>query len=111
MNKIKNIDNIQDIIIQLSEGNPGALTTCFEILRETGSNIFEAIPLFLTLDSMELYGSHLYMLWNDCCDRNIKAVIDVINGFITGKITKDDINERIKKAGYGKSFSDLLEEK
>lgn len=108
MNKLKNIDNMQDIILQLSEGNPGALTACLEILKETS---IEAISVFLTLDYMELYGSHLYMLWNDCCDRNIKAVIDVINGFITGKITKNDINERIKNVGYGKSFSDLLKEK
>ena len=109
MSKIKNIDNIQEMLLDMSEGNPGALTTCFEILRETSKNPIKAIPLFLTLDTMELYGSHLYMLWNDCCDRNIKEVIKVIDGFMTGKITKKDINERIKNVGYGKSFVDLLE--
>ena len=60
---------------------------------------------------MELYGSYLYMLWNDCCNRDIKDVLKVIDGFKKEKIAKQDVEERIKNVGYGKSFADLLEEK
>ena len=111
MRKIKMSDSVQDIVLKLSVGNPGALTTCFEIIKAKNNDIVQSFPIFLTLDNMKLYGSYLYMLWNDCCGRNIEDVFDVIDGFKTGKITEKDINERIKNVGYGKSFKDLLEEK
>ena len=76
MNKIKLSDNIQDVFLKMSEGNPGALTTCFEIMKAKDNNPMKFIPIFLTLDDMELHGSYLYMLWNDCCDRNITDVFN-----------------------------------
>lgn len=111
MSKIKINDSVQDIVLKMSEGNPGALTTCFEIIKAKNNDIVQSIPIFLTLDNMKLYGSHLYMLWNDCCNRDIKEVLNVVEGFLKNKITKQDIEERIKNVGYGKSFVDLLEEK
>lgn len=111
MSKIKMNDSVQDIVLKMSEGNPGALTTCLEIIKAKNNDIVQSIPIFLTLDNMELYGSYLYMLWNDCCSRNIDDVLRVICCFAEGKITKNDIEERIKNVGFGKDFKDLIEEK
>lgn len=109
MSKLELKDNLNDIIIKLSEGNPGAITVLFEIMKCKDNDPIEYLGIFLTIDTMELYGSHLYMLWNDCCDRNIKQTLDVIEAYRKRKITNNDINERIKNVGYGKPFDDLLE--
>ncbi len=110
MKKILLTDKFDDVILKLSEGNPGAVTTCLEIINAKDSDISQSIPIFLILDSMELYGSNLYMLWNDCCDRNIEKVLKVVDGYCHGKISNEDINQRIKNVGYGLSFDDLLGE-
>ena len=111
MSKLNMHETFSDIILKLSEGNPGAMTTLFEIMKHFDNNEVEFLGTFLVIDSMELYGSHLYMLWNDCCDRDISKVIKVIRKYCDGEISDNDISERIKNVGYGKSFDDLLEAK
>ena len=59
---------------------------------------------------MELYESHLYMLWNDCCNRDIKKVIKILELYEREIITQQDIDERIKNVGYGRNFDDLIKE-
>lgn len=108
MCKLEFKDNFSDMILKLSEGNPGAMTTLFEILKYKDNDPLKFLGTFLVIDTMELYGRHLYMLWNDCCNRNVKKVLDVIKGYQLGEITNYDINQRIKNVSYGKSFDDLL---
>lgn len=110
MTKLLLTDNFNDIVLKMSEGNLGAMTTIFEIFKAKNNDVIDVIPMFLTLDVMELYGSHLYMLWNDCCNRDVEKVIKVIEAYRSGMINNTHIYERIKNVGYGKSFDDLLGE-
>lgn len=96
-----------DNFISFAGGNPGALNTLFELQKEAK----DRTALFLlTLDRMELYESHLYMLWNDCCNRDIKKVIKILELYEREIITQQDIDERIKNVGYGRNFDDLIKE-
>lgn len=98
---------IQENFIAFAGGNPGALTVLFELSKKVG----DRIGLFLlTLDRMGLYESQLYMLWNDCCERNINKVIKILELYEKEIITQKDIDERVKNVGYGKSFDDLIKE-
>ena len=77
-----------DNFISFAGGNPGALNTLFELQKEAK----DRTALFLlTLDRMELYESHLYMLWNDCCNRDIKKVIKKkdITIYLEAKLRKE----------------------
>ena len=98
-------DSVMDAIINFSGGNPGALNTLME-LQKARENSF-VIDL-MTLDNMELYESKLYMLWNDCCNRDISKVIRILELYRINKITQKDIDARVKNVGYGKDFSDLI---
>ena len=101
-------DDFNDVLIKMSEGNPGSLRVLFEILEAKENDIFASLEVFSTLNDMKLYGAHLYMLWNDCCGNDINKTLLVIQKYREGKITDDDINERIKNVGYGLSFDDLI---
>lgn len=112
--KLELTDSLQDVITKLSEGNPGAINFLFEIIKHQGNNPIESFGEFLTIDSMHLYGSHLYMLWNDCCNRDVEKSLKIIKGYRLGNIKDNDIKdndikERIINVGYGMSFDDLLE--
>lgn len=101
-------DNLMEIVTKLSEGNPGALNVLMGIVDKFKNDTVKILKNFLIIDTMNLYGSHLYMLWNDCCDRDLDKTLKIIDYYCNGKITDNDINERIKNVGYGKNFDDLL---
>lgn len=101
-------DDFNDILINMSEGNPGSLRVLFEILKAKENDIITSLEAFSTLNDMKLYGAHLYMLWNDCCGNDINKTLLVIQKYREGKITDNDINERIRNVGYGLSFDDLI---
>lgn len=104
-------DTIEVMILKLSNGNIGAMTFLLELLEQfkLNPNFPSTIPLlFSVIDQMKLHGSYLYMLWNDCCDRNTSKSLEIIQRYVDGTITDKDIEERILTVGYGKSFDDLL---
>lgn len=86
------------------------MTTVFEIMTAKNNDPVEFLGTFLVIDTMQLYGSQLYMLWNDCCNRDIDKTLKIINRYQNGLISDKDIDERIRNVGYGKPFDDLLGE-
>ena len=106
MSRINIFGTITENFINFAGGNPGAITTLFELQKAVQDRT--AIYL-ITLDKMELYEDKLYMLWNDCCNRDISKVIKILDYYEKVVIKQKDIDERIKEVGYGKSFDDLIE--
>jgi len=82
-----------DIVLKMSEGNPGAMSCVMDILGK------EKVHLILILDTLGLYGSNLYMLWSDCCSRDLGELERVLGEYRAGKITKEQIFEHIS-GGY-----------
>ena len=103
MMRLKLNHNTQEIILNMSDGNPGAMTACIELIKKGG------IGTLLTCDVLGLYGSELYMLWSDCCGRDLVKMIKVLELVRFGKITKEEFWRRVKGEGYGLSFDDLLQ--
>ena len=56
----------------IAEGNPGALTFLMDAYRK---DPFKAELGFRRMWDAGITGSRLYMLWNDCCDRNTEEAI------------------------------------
>ena len=56
---------VYDMIYTMSEGNPGAMEVLMEMMSDT--RLFMDI---LLCDSLNIRGSKLYMLYNDCCGKN-----------------------------------------
>lgn len=106
MSRLKMTDSTMDIVIKMSDGNPGAMSTVMELLQEVNKDI-RNIGVILFLDSpLELYGSQLYQLWNDCCGRDIQKVIKIVNLCAKGEITKDEFLRHVNQP-YGIPFEIL----
>ena len=103
MSKIKLFDNPMSIIEKMSEGNPGAMAFCFEALKDPAD-----LHILLMCDTLGLYGPKLYMLWNDCCDRDIAKVRKVIKEWQSGRLSKEEINKNLD-GGHGRPFDFLKE--
>lgn len=97
MSKITLADNAMSAVIKMCEGNPGAMTALMEVVKygeQVDPNDFMGgLEKILALDTLEIYGTDIYVLWNDICDRNTSKMIAVLRanqlGFISGQILKD----------------------
>lgn len=82
MSKIIMTDSIQNIIVKMSEGNPGATVALMELYTKSDKIDPDAaigsFAALLSLDSFEIYGTDIYVLWNDICNRNTVDTVAVI---------------------------------
>lgn len=98
--RIELTDTPLDSIIKMSEGNPGAMNFMMMAISEDPMNV---IKLILPLDTLELYGPKAYMLWNDCCDRDLSRVHKVLDAWREGRISKEEIQTNLSR-GRGTPF-------
>jgi len=66
-------DTTKDILIRMSEGNPGGLTVMMELLKD-GDNL---IRLF-DLDDMNIWGTQIWIGYKDYCESDIKKFIECV---------------------------------
>lgn len=85
---------------KMSEGNPGALQVFMGFLEEP-----DGLSYILTLDTIGIYGSKLYMLWNDCCGRDLNKVKRVLQGYTARALSGEEILSHISD-GWGTPFED-----
>ncbi len=80
--RIKLTDNTMDIVTKLSDGNPGAMGVIMQLLTEAPTidpdNFMGGIGTALLLDTYGIYGSDIYVLHNDICERNLAKTIGVL---------------------------------
>ena len=86
--------SIEDMLITMSEGNPGALTCMMEMLQNDPLSAISNIMLF---DTLGIYGSKLYMVWNDCCGRDMEKFEKTLQAFREGKFTQEEIHENLSQ--------------
>lgn len=97
MSKITLADNAMSAVVKMSEGNPGAMTALMEVIKcgeqVDPDDFMGGLGKILALDTLEIYGTNIYVLWNDICDRNTSKMIAVLRayqlGFISDRILKD----------------------
>ena len=92
-------DNIMTVVMKMSEGNPG----CMQFLMQFIKTIPEATMFILHFDSLGLYGSRLYMRWNDCCGRDCEKVAEVMRKRCAGELTGEEILNHVSDV-YGTPF-------
>lgn len=83
-------DTATEIILKLSDGNPGALTVIREMLSRQFHNVHGAM-LILWLDEWEIYGSMIWVLFKDGCHEDFGLLERAIRSVQMGYLTKGDI--------------------
>ena len=92
-------DSVQDVLVKMSEGNPGALMVCMNLLQSTPiidpDNIMGGIGIILSLDDMGIRGSRIWQLFKDICKENLISLCAVMRGRQLGKLYKGEITNAI----------------
>src|SRR5688572_13889692 len=104
-----------DAVTAMAEGNPGAIAALCECLK-LGSEIdpddlFGGLGSIMTLDTLGIYGSRLYMLWNDVCRRDMPKFIACLRAYQLGQLagcTESALNHAIDNRGNGLDVDAVL---
>lgn len=106
-------DNTLTTITKMCDGNLGAMNVLIQMLTPEAEsidpdNILGGLGKILSLDSLGIYGTDIYILHNDICDRDLVKMFAVLRawqlGFINGNILA---NACAKQDGSGKSMVDV----
>ena len=93
--RIKLTDTTMGVVIKMSEGNPGAMNVLMEMLNSKIDidNAFGGLGSILSLDSYGIYGTDIYILFNDICESDLAKTIAVLRsvqlGFLNQCTLKD----------------------
>jgi len=89
MERLTLTDTNIDAVTKMAEGNPGATQALCELLTHKPA----ATLKLLYLDSLGIYGSSIYILWSDQCDRDIDKFVNLLTASQMGTFD----SERLKR--------------
>lgn len=76
--------SMTDMLIAMSDGNPGAMSIVAMLYREGGAidpdSALGGLGPILFLDTLGIYGSRIWMLCKDICRNDLRIMIAVLRG-------------------------------
>jgi len=112
MSRIELTDSMMGIMVKMSDGNPGGASVIMKILKDgrmiDPQSYDGSISAMLNLDSNEIYGSRIWMLYKDVCKENINKTIALLRAVQLGLVSKHSLDEAIDNRGRGIDLDDLI---
>lgn len=91
-------DNLQHVIIKMSEGNPGALNVLMQILKKFSKAPEDAFIQYLFLDDMNIRGTQIWIGYKEYCKCDIDKFVQCIKDHDEGMIA--EINDWGKRGNH-----------
>ena len=108
MSKIDLTDTMQDIVMKMSDGNPGAIMAIMSMIKESPiidpQGAMGGLGPILSLDTLGVYGTEIYILHNDQCRRDTRELLMLLRANQLGVIS----SERIQKIAGSQMCDTLL---
>lgn len=104
--RIKLNDSIQEILINMAGGNPGALTVLINMFKEGGKidpdDFLGGLGSILSLDSHDIYEHHIWMLYKDVCGQDLTRMFAMLRAVQLGYLAEARLVSAVKD---GQTFS------
>jgi len=105
MSRIELHHSVMDIFQALGEGNPGALRVCMELMQQSANidpdSALGGMGPLLSLDTLEIYGPRIWMLYKDVCGEDLTLTIALLRGHQLGMLSSAELNHAIDNRGDG----------
>ena len=83
-------------IIEMSEGNPGALVCLLDMFKfEKQEELLYGINIISTLKKYEIKGTDIYVLWNDLSNKNYEMM-----SMLCERVPRNELIEACSKQDY-----------
>jgi hypothetical protein len=109
--KIEMTDSLEDMMFKMSEGNPGALNVCLQMLQD-GEQIdpdsaMGGLGAILSLDTLRLYGSKIWMLYKDVCEQDLSKMLAVLRGCQLGYVSGEQVRHAADNYSEGINVDEI----
>ena len=95
--RIKLTDSPMDVMIRMADGNPGAVNVLMQILKDGAKvdpdSALGGLGAILSLDSHGIYGSDIYILNNDICERSLPKTLAVLRAVQLGLFSENTLKD------------------
>lgn len=113
MTKLKLNDTLLTGIIKLSDGNPGAAVALCDICKVAeeidtflSKPKLSGMPYLLLIDSLNIYGTDIYVLYSDICEKNAAKTMAVLRATRLNILEISKLKEACSRQDY--SGKDLI---
>lgn len=94
-------DTSMSMLMKMSVGNSGALTVLMETMKK-GASIdpdcaFGDIGAILALDTHDIYGSDIWILYKDVCGSNLVSMLGLLRAVQLGFATEFELKHAITR--------------
>lgn len=97
MTRIQLTDSTMDMVLKMAEGNPGAITAIMDLMSNNAEidpqDFLGGLGPILSLDTHGIYGSSIYVLWNDKCDRDVRKMLVLLRSVQLGFLPESKLQE------------------
>ena len=102
MSRIKLEDNGMSSIMKLADGNPGAMSALFELLNTKcdPDNFMGGLGNLLSLDTHMIYGSDIYVLYSDLCNKDVVRMCAVLRSVQLGILQESILQDACSRQDY-----------
>ena len=112
-------DNAIDVVVKMSDCNPGAIMAMSELIKHNEiidpDSIFGEFSAILRLNELEIYGTDIYILFNDKCDKDVRKLIILCRatqlGFYSGNDLKEMSLDQMRKINLSDEEFDSIDKK
>lgn len=97
MARIDLTDTAASAIAKLADGNLDAIAAMVEILKESSSvdpqNVMGGLGVILSLDTNEIYGTDIYILFSGKCGKDVRKMIMILRATQLGLFSRGKLKE------------------
>lgn len=99
---------VQQMIIVMCEGNPGAMNVLINITKQGGQidtdDAFQGLGTIMTMDMLGIYGHRIWGLYKEVCGKDLAKTIAMTRAYQLGQlanVTEEALNHAIDNRGAG----------
>ena len=97
MTRIEINDSLINALVKMSDGNPGAVACLTEIINREATIdpqcLLAPFGAMMQLDMLGIYGSPVYIIWADKCNRDTRKMIMLLRAVQLGLFPRSLIKE------------------
>jgi hypothetical protein len=97
MSRIELTDTTMDVLIKMADGNPGAFDAMMNVLEKHDAidpqAMMGGIGAIMMLDTFEIYGSDIYILYSDKCGRDVRKMLMIMRSCQMGNFSHEKLKQ------------------
>jgi hypothetical protein len=92
-------DTTLNMLIKMSDGNPGALDVMMKVLKDgeviDPDSVMGGLGVILSLDTHDIYGSHIWILYKDISGSDLVTMCGLLRAVQLGFLSESELTSAI----------------